>query len=497
MSFKKELGLTAAMLAVTSCSELPPAPTSTTSTRNSLRLDALTTTTLEGTVGENVTPVPIVRVTNMEGRPMLGIAVSFELVGGGTIAQSSTLTDADGSATVRNWTLGKVAGPSTVTARLHSSATVAFTANAKHGAVAVVSPISGNGQMGAAGTILSLPLGVRLSDQYGNPVGESAVSFSVLSGNGGIVGGTVLSDAYGDATSGAWTLGSALGAQQVRAESEGARADFTAYACEDSCSSAQLLYVLNGEIHTANLVSGDSRLLIHGSSRRDGHPVWSPDGQRMAFDRDGTKGGQTLGSGMELFLANADGSNVVRRAAGFHSPAWSPDGRRLAVIAQDCIYRCEMYLLSVEDDGSPPLHIASEAAYPAWSPDGTKIAFVSLSGDDGYNELRVMNADGSGVTSITTRDEAAMYRPSWSPDGRRIAFAKCANGDCSIYTVNSDASGLAQLTQSGSSFGPAWSPDGTRIAFTIWNLGVVYVPADGGSAPVLIIPSGHSPAWRP
>ena len=496
MSFKKDLQLAAAMLAVTACSELPPAPTSATSTRNSLRLEALTTTSLEGTAGESVSPIPAVRVTNMEGRPMSGIAVSFALLGGGTIARSSTLTDADGSATVGIWTLGSVAGASTVTARIGSGASIAFTAAAKHGPVARVSHVSGNGQMAVAGTILSRPLAVRVTDQYGNAVPRSAVSFTVISGNGGMAGGPALSDAFGVATSGSWTLGGSVGAQQVSAESEGARTEFTAYACEELCSSAQLLFVQDGEIHTTNLLTGDSRLLINGSGR-DGHPAWSPDGQRIAFDRDLTKGGQLLGSGMELFLANADGSSVVRRAVGFHSPAWSPDGRWLAVSVNDCIYRCEMYLLKVEDDGSAPLHIASAAAYPAWSPDGTKIAFVSLSGDDGYNELRVMNADGSGLTSITARDEGALFRPSWSPDGRRIAFSKCALGACSIYTVNSDGSALAQLTSAGSSFGPAWSLDGTRIAFTVWDVGVLFVPADGGSSPVLIIPSGHSPAWRP
>ena len=60
-----------------------------------------------------------------------------------------------------------------------------------------------------------------------------------------------------------------------------------------------------------------------GSGRRtltpqnlDFHPAWSPDGRRIAFQREAT-----------LYLMNADGSHVRRltaRAAIDGSPAWRP-----------------------------------------------------------------------------------------------------------------------------------------------------------------------------
>ena len=49
-------------------------------------------------------------------------------------------------------------------------------------------------------------------------------------------------------------------------------------------------------------------------------------------------------------------------------------------------------------------------ALPAWSPDGSRIAFNSDRGD--YLEIYVMNADGSGQTSLT--DNSGSDRsPSW------------------------------------------------------------------------------------
>jgi Tol biopolymer transport system component len=142
------------------------------------------------------------------------------------------------------------------------------------------------------------------------------------------------------------------------------------------------------------------------------------------------------------------------------------------------------------------------AAMPAWSPDGRKIAFVSLSGDDGYHALHVMNADGSNVTALTLRDRGAIEHPTWSPDGQRIAFTKCVDGACDIVAVSANATAVTaveQITTVGNAFSPAWSPDGFWIAFTVGNYpaySVVYVAANGGDEPMLL-GSGSRPAWRP
>jgi len=471
--------------------------TSPTDTPEALRLEALTATSLAGTVGEYVTPAPVVRVTNAAGRPMAGIAVSFNVVGAGGITNggitnASAQTDAGGSAAVGRWVLGPVAGAHTVTARAGDTEQVVFTAIAKPGPVARMTYVSGNLQAALVGVTLSSPLRVSVADRFGNRVSPVPVSFAVISGGGSIAGSTAITASDGIATSGAWTLGPTLGAQQVRAQAEGAQAVFTAYACDESCPEGQLLFVRDGRrIFSTTLPGNDARQLTSDLSTAF-DPAWSADGRRIAFVR------LDFNDAFDLYLMDADGSNVVRRAAGFGSPAWSPDGRRLAVSQEgDC---CEMFLLSVDEDGTPPVHVASQAAYPAWSPDGKRIAFVSLSGGAGYHALQVMNADGSGVESITLRDEGRIWRPTWSPDGRRIAFSKCRGG-CNIFIVNLDGTGLVQLTTVGNAEGPAWSPDGTRIAFTLRSSSgdglVAYVAVNSGGDPIVIVSPGESPAWRP
>jgi Tol biopolymer transport system component len=97
--------------------------------------------------------------------------------------------------------------------------------------------------------------------------------------------------------------------------------------------------------------------------------------------------------------------------------------------------------------------------------DNGRIAFVS--DRDGDFEIYTMNSDGSGVLQLTS-DPADDFNPNWSPDGNKIAFAsnRGAGGDYDVYVMNSDGSGVIQLTSDAANdWTPNWSPDGTEIAF--------------------------------
>ena len=50
---------------------------------------------------------------------------------------------------------------------------------------------------------------------------------------------------------------------------------------------------------------------------------------------------------------------------------------------------------------------------PTWSPDGSQIAFSRGAEDSAEQDIFVVNADGSGLTQLTT-DPAADSHPSWS-----------------------------------------------------------------------------------
>src|SRR5438270_9603348 len=69
---------------------------------------------------------------------------------------------------------------------------------------------------------------------------------------------------------------------------------------------------------------------------------------------------------------------------------------------------------------APVASLASPPRAHATSPGGNgKIAFTSNL--DGRTEVYTVNTDGSGVTELT--DSAGAGDPSWSPDGIALAFA--------------------------------------------------------------------------
>jgi Tol biopolymer transport system component len=173
---------------------------------------------------------------------------------------------------------------------------------------------------------------------------------------------------------------------------------------------------------------------------RDVSASWSPDGKQIAFmsDRDG---------GFDVYVMNADGSNVTRRTTTGSSwfPVWSRDGTRLAFHVNRDVH-------VTSSDGPGLQRLTTDPAngmYPTWSPDGSRIAFMSWR--NGRTELFVMNADGSNQTKLLAMDPGDAIDPRWSPDGSRIVFVHMPGGmsgaERAIYVVNADGGGLRRLSK--------------------------------------------------
>jgi Tol biopolymer transport system component len=109
------------------------------------------------------------------------------------------------------------------------------------------------------------------------------------------------------------------------------------------------------------------------------------------------------------------------------------------------------------------------------------LAFVSER--DGNCEIYVINADGTGLLRLT---DAPGFDgdPAWSPDGKRIAFASDRGGssDRDIYVMDADGSNVVRRTDGGGNGYPAWSPDGKNIVFSSvrsGQLGLYIMSVDG------------------
>jgi len=102
-----------------------------------------------------------------------------------------------------------------------------------------------------------------------------------------------------------------------------------------------------------------------------------------------------------------------------------------------------------------------------------------------------MNADGSGVTQVTT-DPLDELLPLFSPDGTQIVFGRCSS-ICDIVVINADGSGERTILNDG--FPGAWSPDGNRIVLGR-NDGLYVINADG-SGLVRVLDPDFVTDWSP
>ncbi|MFN8375436.1 MAG: hypothetical protein U0694_21485 [Anaerolineae bacterium] len=222
---------------------------------------------------------------------------------------------------------------------------------------------------------------------------------------------------------------------------------------------------------------------------RDHYPVWSPDGQQVAFIA--IDGSQNV-----LYVMNADGSERRRLASEdcpniLTLPQWLPDSRGI-------IFRYgspEIRMACVVDSRSGDIwdfsHDTDVHSIPVWAADGRHIVFAVETLN--FAQLYVAALDEhsiSGVTRVTDDTLSFNTMPSWSADGTQIIFISNRSGNRDVYLMNADGSQLRNLSQSSANeFYPMWSPDGKEMAFMAnaegrWS--ITLMRADGTDARHLI-----------
>ncbi|MEW5872165.1 MAG: DUF4352 domain-containing protein [Chloroflexota bacterium] len=176
--------------------------------------------------------------------------------------------------------------------------------------------------------------------------------------------------------------------------------------------------------------SNVTRLTVYKADETD--PAWSPDGRKIAFT-----------SNRMIYVMNADGSGIkalTTNESWAFSPAWSPDGKYIAY-AMGIFGNNDIYVMKADGSGVRNLtkHTYNDFA-PAWSPDGNKIAFTTNRRGRSL-EIFVMDANGANLKNITN-NEGEDSEPAWSPDGNRIAFTSDRDGNQELYLMNADGSGV-------------------------------------------------------
>jgi Tol biopolymer transport system component len=198
----------------------------------------------------------------------------------------------------------------------------------------------------------------------------------------------------------------------------------------------------------------------------DDSPAWSPDGTKVAFNREAI---DESTSRIMVLNTKTGGARQVQVVRGVErsDPAFSPDGHSLAFKRSDGIWIVGL-------DGSNPHRVTYEYKWetlefedsgPAFSPDGKRVVFVRVRLDDSSAVfVKSLESSGSPESQITPWEMGCggYGGPEFSPKGDLVLFSCTPEGGTSnLYWVHPDGTGLERLTNSpddvdyvGASFSP-------------------------------------------
>ena len=163
-----------------------------------------------------------------------------------------------------------------------------------------------------------------------------------------------------------------------------------------------------GYLAWVDVATGQAHLFDTGSGAIVGRePSYSANGKTIVY---------VGATDKTIEQINADGSNHKTRytaTTSVHYPALSPDGTRLAFDRQvGTNYNLEIHVKNLTTGTVTRLtNSAGDDTQPSWSPDGSRIAFTS--GRSGSNQIWTMSPTGASLVRLT-HTSTGEQNPAWS-----------------------------------------------------------------------------------
>ncbi|HRJ59375.1 MAG TPA: hypothetical protein PK152_04640 [Anaerolineales bacterium] len=173
-------------------------------------------------------------------------------------------------------------------------------------------------------------------------------------------------------------------------------------------------------LYITDLASGNSAI-VPGTGLGDAGPLWSRDGQKIAFTRGPSSGLIGAPGPYNVMIMNVDGSNIRQLTfseGANYLTAWMPDG--VGILYTSAVRDgVSINLMNTQTGETRSLFDLNYNATVVASPDGKRLAFEEMLPLDKYG-LFVSDLDGSNRKLLADGNPYIVTVPAWSPDGQWV-----------------------------------------------------------------------------
>ena len=170
----------------------------------------------------------------------------------------------------------------------------------------------------------------------------------------------------------------------------------------------------------------------------------------------------------------ARGKIIAGDGTGYFHPVFSPDGNQIAYLSnqgRDYVSQTSLWILDLSTGRRRKVKSAVTSSV-SWSPDGTKLVYAKQTARTGqgshFFDLYVFNLQTGKERRLTHTLRAR--EPDWSPDGSRFVFVAERDGTSNLYVSDTEGGAVRQVTnfQHGEQvFTPRWMGESGEIVFAL------------------------------
>lgn len=199
-----------------------------------------------------------------------------------------------------------------------------------------------------------------------------------------------------------------------------------------SPSGARAVFEARGEILTVPAEKGDPRNITNTTGVMERDPVWSPDGQSIAYFSDAS-------GEYELHIAPQNGVGEVKKVkldakpTFYSTPRWSPDSKKIAYLDA----HMALWYVDVSTAGAAPVKVdknrywgRSSQLAASWSPDSKWIAYTK-SLPNYLGAIHLFSIESGKTTQFTDGMSDAAH-PVFDAGGKFLYFTASTDSGASL-----------------------------------------------------------------